>query len=49
MTRSKAGTKKISLDGQSLPNQNTIIINILWKYYIKYFKNTMKFNKQNIK
>ena len=30
MERSKAGTKKISPDGLSHPNQNTIIINIIW-------------------
>ena len=30
MERSKEGTKKISPDGLSLPNQNTIIINIIW-------------------
>ena len=30
MERSKAGTKKISLDGLSLPNQNTTILNKIW-------------------
>ena len=30
MERSKAGGKKRSPDGLSLPNQNTIITNIIW-------------------
>ena len=30
MERSKADTKKRSPDGLSYPNQNTIIINIIW-------------------
>ena len=34
--RSKAGTKKLSPGGLSLPNQNTMMINIIWQYFIKY-------------
>ena len=30
MERSKAGTNKRSLNGESHPNQNTIIINKIW-------------------
>ena len=30
MEKSKAGTKKRSLEGLSLPHKNTIIINIIW-------------------
>ena len=41
MENSKVGTKE-SLDSLSLPNQNTILINIKW-YFTKYVKNTMKF------
>ena len=44
MEKSKAGMKKKkSLYGLSLPNQNTIIINIIWYYFIRYGKSTMKF------
>ena len=50
MERSKAGTKeKISPDGVNYPNQNTIIINIICKYFIRHGKSTMKFNLQKIK
>ena len=42
MERSKAGTKKRSPDGLSHPNQNIIIINIIW-YFIRNGKRTMKF------
>ena len=31
-------------DDLSLPNQNTITINIILKYFIKNLKSTMKFN-----
>ena len=41
MENSKTGTKE-SLDSLSLPNQNTILMNIKW-YFTKYVKNTMKF------
>ena len=44
MERSKAGTNKRSPDGLSHPNQNTIIINKIWKYFIKNVKSIMKFN-----
>ena len=44
MERGKAGTKKRSPDGLSLPNQNTIIINIIWYYFKRYGKITIKFN-----
>ena len=43
MKRSKAGTKERSLDGLSLPNQ-AILINIIWYYFTRYEKSTMKFN-----
>ena len=33
-----------SPDGLSLPNQNTILINIKWYYFRTHGKNTMKFN-----
>ena len=46
MSRRKADTKK-SPDGQSLANQNTKIINIIWRYFIRYGKSTMKFNSKN--
>ena len=45
MERSTAGTKgKRSPDGLNYPNENTIIINILFWYFIIYGKSTMKFN-----
>ena len=43
MERSKAGTKKRSPDSLSQPNQNTIIINIIY-YSIRYGESTMKLN-----
>ena len=49
MDRSKAGTKEISLDGLSLPNQNTMLKNIMCYYFTKYVKSTMKFNEQKTK
>ena len=36
--RSKAGTKERSPDSLSLPNQNTISINIKWYYFTRYKK-----------
>ena len=47
--RSKAGTKERSHNGLSLPNQNTIIINIICHYFIRYQKSSKKFinKKQN--
>ena len=44
MEKSTAGTNKTSPDGLSHPNQNTIIINKIWKYFIRNGKSTMKFN-----
>ena len=44
MERSKAGTNKRSHEGLSLPNQNTIIINKIWQYFIRNLKSRMKFN-----
>ena len=35
MEISTEGTKKRNPDGLSHPNQNTIIINIIWKYFIR--------------
>ena len=49
MERSTAGTKERSPDGLSLVNQNTILINIIWYYFKRYGKSTMKFNKQKNK
>ena len=49
MERGKAGTRKRSPDGLSIPNQYTIIINIIWWYFIRYGKSIMKFNEQIIK
>ena len=46
MEKSKAVSKERSPDSLSLPNQNTILINIKWYYFTKYGKNTMKFNKK---
>ena len=45
MDRSKVGTKhKKKTRRLSLPNENAIIINILLYYFIRYGKNSMKFN-----
>ena len=45
MKRSKAGTKeKISTDGLNYSNQNTIIINTNYWYFIRDGKSTMKLN-----
>ena len=50
MERSKAGTKeKRSPDGLNYPNQSTIIINIICKYFVRDGKSTMKFNEQKTK
>ena len=38
MERSKAGMKKRSPDGLSLPKENTTIINIICFYCIRYWK-----------
>ena len=38
MEKSKAATKERSPDGLSLPNQNTISINIIWYYFTIYGK-----------
>ena len=44
MEKSKAGTKKKSPDGQSLPNKNTILMNIICYYFRRYGKSTMQLN-----
>ena len=44
MERSKAGTKERSPGGLSLPNQNKILINIIWHHFKRYGKSAMKFN-----
>ena len=45
MERSKVRTKeKRSPDGLNYPNQNTIIINIICKHFIRNGKSRMKFN-----
>ena len=38
--KSKGGTKERRPDSLSLPNQNTILINIKWYYFKRYGKNT---------
>ena len=40
----RAGMKERSPDSLSLPNENTMLINIKWYYFTRYGKNTMKFN-----
>ena len=42
MERSKTDTIEISPDGLSQPNQNTMLINIIWYYFKRYGKSTMK-------
>ena len=39
MEKSTPGTKERSPDSLSLPNQNTILINIKWYYFTRYEKN----------
>ena len=47
MGRSKAGKKeKRSTDGLNYPNKNTIIINIICQYFIRYGK---KYNEIQLK
>ena len=36
MERSKASTKERSPSDLSLPNQNTILINIIWYHFTRY-------------
>ena len=38
MERRKAGTKERNPNGLSLPNQNTILMNIIWYYFARYGK-----------
>ena len=38
MKKSTAGTKERSPDSLSVPNQNTILINIKWYYFTRYGK-----------
>ena len=40
----RARKKEVPIDGLSQPDQNTISINILWYYFTRYGKSTMKFN-----
>ena len=49
MEESKADTNKRSPDGLSQPNQNTVLTNITWYYFIRNGKGTMKFNYQKTK
>ena len=44
MERIKAGTKERRPEGLYLPNQNTILVNIIWYYFTRFIKSTMKFN-----
>ena len=39
MEKSISGTKKRSPDGLSHPNQNTMLINVIWLYFIRNEKN----------
>ena len=39
MERSNEARKKKSHDGLSQPNQNTILINIIWAVFYKIWKN----------
>ena len=45
MEKSTAGTNKGSPDGLSHPNQNTIILNKIWYYFIKKWK---KYNETQL-
>ena len=49
MERSNEGMDKRSTNGLSQPNQNTIIINKMWQYFIINGKSTMKFIQQKSK
>ena len=42
--KKQSGHEKRSPDGLSLPNQNAILMNIIWYYCIRYGKIEMKFN-----
>ena len=44
MERCKAGVKERNPDVLSLPNKNSILINIIWYYFTRYGKSTMKQN-----
>ena len=44
---SKAGTKIKRPEDLSLPNENTLIINIICGYFKRYGKCSIKFNKKN--
>ena len=48
MERRKVDTKERSSDCQIIPNQNTMIINIICQNFIRYGKSTMKFNSNSI-
>ena len=49
MERSKASMKKISTDGLSHPNQNTIIKKHNMVIFLKKLESIIKFNKQKNK
>ena len=42
--KSKSSTKERSRDSLSVPNKNTILINIKSYYFTRYGKNTKNFN-----
>ena len=44
MERNKAGMKERSPDRLSLPNQNKILIKIIWYYFTRHGKSAIKFN-----
>ena len=46
MERSTAGTKNGRADGLSLPNQNTILSNIIVYYFFKILKMYNSINKK---
>ena len=52
MEKSTGGTKKRCHDGLSHPNQNTIIINKMWEYFIRNGKrqsNSIDKNQNGLK
>ena len=44
MERSKLGTKERNPNGPSTPNQNAILINMIWHYFPRYGNSRMKFS-----
>ena len=46
MERSNAETKERSPESLSLPDENTILMNIIWHYFTRFGKSTLQFNYQ---